>query len=134
MRRSWLFITALVLLIALAVSACSAGSGNDANANMAENTAYNSSSGGGNGFGRGNGSVGGSGSGGGNGSGGNTDNAAEEVEEPINVAEAALKITGSVATEMAWAEDEVRAMDTTKTEKSPLTPACRSSHYWDWLR
>ncbi|MBI9044726.1 MAG: hypothetical protein JEZ06_09585 [Anaerolineaceae bacterium] len=43
--------------------------------------------------------------------------AVEAVEEPaVEPAEIALKITGSVANEMAWTEDEVKAMDSLEVE------------------
>jgi hypothetical protein len=44
--------------------------------------------------------------------------AAAPVEESESVASAGLKITGSVNKEMAWAEDEIRAMETIDAEST----------------
>jgi hypothetical protein len=44
--------------------------------------------------------------------------AAAPVEEGEAAASAGLKITGSVAKEMAWAEDEIRAMETIDAESA----------------
>lgn len=103
MRRKLLFLITLVLVIAFVLSACSASSDNTAN-NAEVNTADSS--------GGGNGSGGGDGSGGGSNNDANAGDAEESAEDTVEESSVALQITGMVDTEMAWAEEEVRAMDT----------------------
>lgn len=100
MRRKLLFLTALVLIFTFVLTACNANSTNNANmeANMNANT-----------------NDGGNGSGGeaiNNAPGNNAEMEEPAEDEPMEDTAPALKVSGMVETELSWAEEEVRAMDT----------------------